>query len=132
MDNDLRRRIRWPNVGRAALVLVAVALIAAWPRLRSAAPAVVPPAPVVRDPVSPTTTQALPAARPVRTIRAAARPATPRPRKAARKPAVRRPPAAVPSRPVPRPAAVAPARAPAPAPAPLPPPDPGAEFEPSP
>ena len=36
---DLLHRIRWTNVARAAAVLGTVALVAAWPRLRAAPPA---------------------------------------------------------------------------------------------
>jgi hypothetical protein len=45
---DLLHRIRWGNVARAAALVAAVALVVAWPRLRSDPPPL-PPQPRVED-----------------------------------------------------------------------------------
>lgn len=49
MESDLLHRIRWANVARAAAVLVAVALVVAWPHLEGEPPALPPAA---AEPVS--------------------------------------------------------------------------------
>jgi hypothetical protein len=43
---DLIRRIRWPNVARAAALVAAVLLVIAWPKLR-ADPPPLPPEPAI-------------------------------------------------------------------------------------
>src|SRR5690349_206596 len=48
---DLLRRIRWNNVARAAAVLAAVALVLAWPHLRSKPPEIPPEEPVAAVPL---------------------------------------------------------------------------------
>src|SRR5829696_2788444 len=48
---DLLRRIRWGNVTRAAALLAAVALVLAWPRLRSDPPSL-PPEPALAAPAA--------------------------------------------------------------------------------
>lgn len=113
MQPPLPHRIRWRNVVRAVLVLAAVALVVAWPRLRAPAPVVPEAPPAVADPVGRPSTQTLPAPRaPASRRRPRARPPVRRARPA------RAPRAATPAA-APRPTAVAP-------------PAPTAEFEPSP
>ena len=47
---DLLHRVRWGNVARAAALLAAIALVVAWPRLRSEPPPL-PPEPAVAAPI---------------------------------------------------------------------------------
>jgi hypothetical protein len=129
---DLLQRIRWANVVRAAAVVLALALIFAWPHLRSAAPALPPAAATPLDTTTEPRTTAIaatperrkPVAKPKRSKAKAKRHArrTHR-RKKSPKPR-RRPVLAMTPAPAPPPARVAAAPAPAP-PAPR-----GAEFRP--
>jgi hypothetical protein len=145
MTADLLRRVRWGNVARAAAVLLALALVLLWPRLRSQA-APLPPAaatPALGGRVG--TTEVAPPAHAAAPAEAATRRAATRPakkrhvaRRRARAARARRakrhrpmtPRVATPARPAPSapgrpPAAAAPVAAPAPPPA-----APGAEFRP--
>jgi hypothetical protein len=50
---DLLRRIRWANVARVLAVLAAVALVIAWPRLRSDPPPLPPATTFAQEPAPP-------------------------------------------------------------------------------
>jgi hypothetical protein len=133
---DLLQRIRWANVARAAAVLLALALIFAWPHLRSSAPALPPAAATPLDASTEPRTTAI-AAAPAKKKRVAkprastvkAKPAArkTRHRKNAPKPRRRAVVAAAPA-PAPAPASPSPARVAVAVAAAPPPEPPGAEF----
>lgn len=131
----LLHRIRWSNVARAAFVVAAIALVAAWPRLRAEPPAL-PTDPVLSDtppPVVVETVEAEPPPRdaPVEEPRGAGRrrverrggaerrrETAARPRGAVRRRRTARGAAETPARPVERAAVERPVEVPAPAPPP--------------
>jgi hypothetical protein len=139
MRSDLLHRVRWANVARVAAVLLALALVLAWPRLRSQAAPLPPTAvtPALSDRVGTTevtppapTTAATRAQKPAtrraaKTRRARTRRTTPRRTKTRARPRAATAPRAVPAT---APAPAAPPVASAPSAASAPPP--GAEFRP--
>ncbi|WCB97031.1 hypothetical protein DSM104299_05802 [Baekduia alba] len=132
---DLLHRLRWANLARAAAVLLALALIFAWPHLHATEPALPPAvaAPLDTTPAEAPTTTVPPEPKPnpahakTKHIRAKRHP-RPAHRKAV--PRRRRQPQAqpVPAAAAPPPPAVPPSSPPASPP--LPPPPSGAEFRP--
>src|SRR4051794_9448125 len=82
MNADLLHRIRWANVARAAAVLLALALVVGWPRLRGQAEPLPPAGAQAPALVEQVGTTEVPAARPVSSAaRAASAPARARRRR---------------------------------------------------